>query len=242
MLTRASPQTRSAGAAKTKAVDETRKPSLAEGVYQSIKQDIFDFRLLPGDRFTEGQVASRLNVSRTPVREGLQRLEKEGYLHVHFRAGWSVRDLDFRQFDNLYDLRIILESAAVRQLCDYAERPQIDHLKVIWLIPAEERSDDRDQMTQLDEAFHSSLVAAAGNPELLRCHREVTERIRILRRLDFTETNRIAATYQEHAQILRAVLRRRADQAILLLRAHIETSKAEVRKISLHQLYAARKR
>ena len=91
MLTRASPQTRSAAAAKTKAVDETRKPSLAEGVYQSIKQDIFDFRLLPGDRFTEGQVASRLNVSRTPVREGLQRLEKEGYLHVHFRAGWSVR-------------------------------------------------------------------------------------------------------------------------------------------------------
>ena len=242
MLTRASPQTRNAPAAKTKAADETRKPSLAENVYHSIKQDIFDFRLLPGDRFTEGQVASRLNVSRTPVREGLQRLEKEGYLQVHFRAGWSVRELDFRQFDNLYDLRIILESAAVRQLCDHAERPQIDHLKAIWLIPAEERSEDRDEMTQLDEAFHSSLVAAAGNPELLRCHREVTERIRILRRLDFTETDRIAATYQEHAQILRAVLRRRADQAILLLRAHIETSKAEVRKISLHQLYAARKR
>jgi DNA-binding GntR family transcriptional regulator len=222
--------------------EEARKPSLAEAVYQRIKRDIFDFRLLPGDRFTEGEVAARLNVSRTPVREGLQRLEKEGYLQVHFRAGWSVRELDFRQFDDLYDLRIILESASVRQLCDRAERPQLDGLKATWLVAAEERSDKRDEMTQLDEDFHSSLVAAAGNPEVLRCHREVTERIRILRRLDFTEPDRIAATYQEHGQILRAILRRRADQAVLLLRTHIETSKAEVRKISLHQLYAARKR
>jgi DNA-binding GntR family transcriptional regulator len=241
MLTRATVQARS-GSGKSTPVAEARKPSLAEAVYQSIKQDIFDFRLLPGDRFTEGQVAARLGVSRTPVREGLQRLEKEGYLQVHFRAGWSVRDLDFRQFDDLYDLRIILESAAVRQLCDRAERPQLDHLKAFWLVPLEERSSDRNEMAQRDEDFHSSLVAAAGNPEVSRCHREVTERIRVLRRLDFTEPDRITATYQEHGQILRTILRRRADQAVLLLRAHIETSKAEVRKISLHQLYAARKR
>src|ERR1700674_14664 len=186
MMTRATVQAGSV-AGKSRPVAEARKPSLAEAVYQSIKQDIFDFRLLPSDRFTEGQVAARLNVSRTPVREGLQRLEKEGYLQVHFRAGWSVRDLDFRQFDDLYDLRIILESAAVRQLCDRAERPQLDHLKAFWLVPVEERSSDRNEMAQWDEDFHSSLVAAAGNPEVSRCHREVTERIRILRRLDFTE-------------------------------------------------------
>jgi DNA-binding GntR family transcriptional regulator len=227
---------------KPKAAEEARKPSLAEAVYLRIKQDIFDFRLLPGDRFTEGEVAARLNVSRTPVREGLQRLEKEGYLRVHFRAGWSVRDLDFRQFDDLYDLRIILEVAAVRQLCGRPERPQLGQLEAIWLVAPEDRLSNGDEVARLDEDFHSSLVGAAGNPEVLRCHRDVTERIRILRRLDFTEPDRVAATYQEHGQILRAVLRRRADQAILLLRTHIETSKAEVRKISLHQLYAARKR
>ena len=227
---------------KPKPAEEVRKPSLAEAVYLRIKQDIFDFRLLPGDRFTEGEVAARLKVSRTPVREGLQRLEKEGYLRVHFRAGWSVRDLDFRQFDDLYDLRIILEVAAIRQLCDRAERPQLGQLEAIWLVPAEDRRGNGDEVARLDEEFHSSLVAAAGNPEVLRCHRDVTERIRILRRLDFTEPDRVVATYQEHGQILRAVLRHRADQAILLLRTHIETSKAEVRKISLHQLYAARRR
>lgn len=213
---------------------------LSDSVYLAIKQDIFDYRLLPGDRFTEGEVAARLKVSRTPVRDALKRLDKEGYLRVHFRSGWSVRELDFRQFDHLYDLRIILEVAAVRHLCEATLRPDLDALKKIWLVPPEEREKDPAAVSSLDEAFHSSLVDAAGNPEVLRCHQDVTERIRVLRRLDFTEPARVALTYQEHAQILRAIIRRQTDHALLLLRAHIEMSKSEVRKISLHKLYAAR--
>ena len=219
-----------------------RKPSLAEGVYRQLKQDIFDFHLLPGDRFTENEVAARLRVSRTPVREALYRLQKEGYLEVHFRAGWRVREIDFKQFDDLYDLRIVLEEAAVRQLCSMDERPLLEALRGAWLVAPDDRLTDGDRVAWMDEAFHATLVEAAGNPEVLRCHRDVTERIRILRRLDFTQPSRIAATYQEHGQILRAILRRRSDQALLLLRAHIEASKAEVRKISLHQLYTARRK
>ncbi|MBM3393040.1 MAG: GntR family transcriptional regulator [Betaproteobacteria bacterium] len=221
-----------------------RKPRapLSDAVYQSIKQDIYDYRLLPGGRFTEGEVAARLRVSRTPVRDALKRLDKEGYLRVHFRSGWSVRELDFTQFDQLYDLRVILEVAAVRILCEALLRPDLGALKKLWLVPPEERSMDAAIVFAADEAFHSSLVAAAGNPELSRCHQDVTDRIRVLRRLDFTEPARIVLTYQEHAQILRAIVRRQTDHALLLLRAHIEMSKSEVRKISLHKLYAARNR
>ena len=222
--------------------DEARKPSLAASVYLGIKQEIFDFRLLPGDRFTESEIAQRLNVSRTPVREALYRLEREGYLQVQFRSGWSVRELDFRQFDELYDLRIALESACVRILCESEARPDLEQLKSAWLVAPRSRLRDGEKVCALDEAFHGTLVAATGNREIMRCHQEVTERIRLLRRLDFTEPSRIAATYEEHAQILRAVLRGRADRAVALLRRHIETSKAEVRKISLHQLYSARRR
>jgi DNA-binding GntR family transcriptional regulator len=75
-----------------------------------------------------------------------------------------------------------------------------------------------------------------------RVHAEVTERIRIIRRLDFTKAPRIDATYQEHAKILRAIAQRRADQAVMLLRTHVEASKAEVRKITLHMLHEARER
>ena len=80
----------------------------------------------------------------------------------------------------------------------------------------------------------------AFNAELARVHWDVTERIRIIRRLDFTRGDRIAATYAEHAKILRAVIQYKADQAQLLLRTHIEQSKIEVRKITLSTLFEAR--
>src|SRR5439155_1214636 len=91
--------------------------NLAETVYRQLKSDIFEFRLMPGTRFSENEVARRARVSRTPVREALFRLQREGYLDVHAKSGWSVRALDFEQLDNLYDLRVVLETAAVRKLC-----------------------------------------------------------------------------------------------------------------------------
>ena len=84
------------------------------------------------------------------------------------------------------------------------------------------------------------MVEAAGNPEMARVHRDVTDRIRIIRRLDFTKQARIKATYDEHAKILSAIQAQRGDQAAMLLRAHIRTSQAEVRKITLHQVHLAR--
>lgn len=221
-----------------------RPENLAEGIYQQLKEDIFEFRLLPGDRFSEGDVARRLAVSRTPVRQALYHLEREGYLEVHFRSGWQVRAFDFARFEELYDLRIVLELAAVRHLCaaplELAEH--LDHLVRVWRVSEDQRLDDGRSVSKLDEEFHCALVAATGNREMARVHREVTEQIRIIRRLDFTQSPRVSATYQEHGDILEAILQRRAEQACQLLKAHIEVSKAEVRKITLHMLHSARQR
>jgi DNA-binding GntR family transcriptional regulator len=92
----------------------------------------------------------------------------------------------------------------------------------------------------LDERFHEQLVEATGNTEMARIHHDITERLRIVRRIDFTKRPRIEATYQEHGKILRTIIKRRGDDAQLLLRTHIEESKAEVRKITLHMLFEAR--
>jgi DNA-binding GntR family transcriptional regulator len=221
---------------KTKGSSQAR----AEKIYQQIKRDIFDFRLLPGERFFESEIARRTGVSRTPVREALHKLEKEGYLEVTARSGWSVRPFDFEFFEHLYDVRLILELAAVKQICDRATNVDLRELKETWLVPPTRRAGGMKTVSQLDERFHEALVEAANNPELTRLHRDVTERIRIIRRLDFTQQRRIDAAYEEHAQILRHLLARRRNQAELLLRAHIEASKSEVRKITLHMLHQAR--
>ena len=220
----------------------TRSPAnaLAEQVYARLKSDIFDFKLLPGERFTETAMAARHEVSRTPMRDALYRLQREGYLDVEFRRGWQVRNLDFVQFDNLYDLRIVLECAAIERICQMDSTPEaLTRLKDIWLVTEEEREQDGRRVAQLDEQFHTDLVSAAGNAEMSRVHAELTDKIRIIRRLDFTQHKRVDATYQEHAKLLKLLLRRKNNEALMLLRSHITESKLEVRKITLHKLHEA---
>lgn len=218
-----------------------RPEALAEKVYQALKQDIFEFRLMPGDRFSENEIADRLEVSRTPVRQALFWLEREGYVEVWFRSGWQVKPFDFEYFEELYDFRTVLECEAVRRLCAQPTAhcaETLTALKNFWIDAAP--LDDGKAVSAQDEAFHMALVAAAGNQEMARIHAELTEKIRIIRRLDFTRDDRMEATYREHAQILRAIFQQQTEEAQRILTDHIAVSKAEVRKITLHMLQQAR--
>lgn len=220
-----------------------RPLNMADRIYAALKEQIFSFALLPGDRFSESDVAEQMAASRTPVRDALYRLQQEGYVEVYFRSGWQVRPFDFKTFEDLYDVRIVLEEAAVRRLCDGVQQgDEIEELKATWLVAEDQRLTSGDEVSRLDERFHCLLVAATGNQEMAAIHQAVSERIRIIRRLDFTQEMRISATYAEHGAILGAVLKRRSEEALRLLKSHIEASKAEVRKITLHKLHVARER
>ena len=119
---------------KNKKFGEPRT-NLTDRIYLQLKQDIFSFRLLPGDRFSENEIAERVEASRTPVREALTRLQREGFVDVSFRSGWQVKPFDFNQFEQLYDVRIVLELATIKKLCEMDPAPALDDLKRIWLIP-----------------------------------------------------------------------------------------------------------
>lgn len=221
-------------------------PSLSDHAYQKLKADLSNFKMLPGDRFSENEAAERLQMSRTPIRQALFRLQQEGLVEVQFRSGWLVKPFDFEQFEHLYDLRVILETSVVKRLSDNdislsGAADKLQSLGAIWLVTPNERLSDEVKVSKIDEAFHTTLISAAGNPELTRVHRDLTERIRVIRKLDFTKQARIEATYDEHGKILKAILSHRGDQASLLIRSHIESSKAEVRKITMHQLAMARR-
>jgi DNA-binding GntR family transcriptional regulator len=231
-------------AAARKGARVLARPSatLAEQAYGQVKQAIFNFDLMPGERFSEVEWSQATGVSRTPMRQALQRLQREGFVRVFPKSGWQVAPLDFDVLDQLYDLRVLIECHAAQRLCQIEDRPQLRELAEHWLVPPAERQMEPDAVRVLDESFHNELVRASGNAEMARVHQEITERIRIVRRLDFTKRPRVAATYDEHARILRALTRRRADEATRLLAAHIEQSKLEVRHITLDMVYQARQR
>ena len=230
--------------AVTEAIERIRPvgASLSDQVYDAVKQMIFDFELLPGVRFSEAELTDRLNVSRTPLRQALQRLENQGFVHVLPKMGWYVSPIDFDVMDELYDLRVLIECHAVEHLVQDPATPSLLALEQIWLVPIEQRLTDGKRVGLLDETFHSTLVIAAGNREMMRVHQDVTDRIRLIRRLDFTKEDRIAATYDEHAAILRAVISRRKSEVVCLLKAHIQQSKLAVRQITLDALFQAKQR
>lgn len=223
---------------------QARRENLAERIHAQLKEDILSFRLMPGDRFSEGEIAERMQASRTPVRQALYQLEREGYLEVRFRSGWQVRGFDFTQFEELYELRIVLEMEAVRRLCSAsisaAASSTLAELQSIWAVPTAQRVSDGSTVFILDERFHCQLVEAAGNREMTRLHADICERIRLIRKLDFERAERLEKTYEEHALILQQIREGNRDEAQHLLLEHIEASKSEVRKVTLHMLQQAR--
>ncbi len=137
--------------------------NLAELVYATLKAELHDFRWVPGDRLSESEVGVRLGVSRTPVREALFRLRNEGLLEVESKSGWFVRPIDFGRLDQLYDLRIVLESASVERLLlaeQLHEAPALQALQRVWLVPVGERLADADQVA-LSRRSVSRLARAA---------------------------------------------------------------------------------
>lgn len=219
---------------------EAEKATLAQVVYERLKVDIFDFRMAPGERYSEQALATRLGVSRTPLRFALHILAREGFLQrIEGHTSWQVRPFELGYFEDLYDFRVQIEVIAVRRLCAMDPAPDLGELCDFWRVPRRQRVLDGAVVAREDEKLHTTLVTLAGNREMARTHADLTERIRIIRRLDFIEPARIEAAFDEHEKVLAAVLARRAGDAEMLIKAHIGASRAEIRHISMHRLALA---
>lgn len=224
-------------------VREGEKSTLTQAVYEQLKEDLFEFRMAPSQRYSEQEISTRLGVSRTPLRLALYRLAQEGYLErTGNYGGWLVPPFDLAYYEDLYDFRTQIELIAVQRLCAISVMPDLSALSQFWLCPKRLRNMDGSVVASQDEKLHSAFVQLAGNKEMLRAHTDLTERIRIIRRLDFIEPARITAAYEEHGAILKALLARKASQARTLIETHIGASRAEIRHITLHRLSLAAER
>jgi DNA-binding GntR family transcriptional regulator len=212
--------------------------NLANLIYQQIKNDIFAFQLRPGQRFTETDLSEKYEVSRTPIRQALYRLEQEGYVNVHFRSGWEIKPLDFTFYKELFDLRMILEKEAVKRLCemDHEQSEELKSLKTLWLVDESRYNQNTKELVLQSEDFHCALVRAAANKQMAKIHHEISEKIRIVLSLGAMREFDIQHAYQDHAAILKCILARDAEGAIHLSEHHVLHSIEDVKKITLLML------
>ncbi len=215
----------------------TRAAATPRDIYRQLKDMILGFSLYPGARVTENELAARFGVSRTPVREALQRLAAEGYVTIRPKQGCFIREIDIEVINNYYEVRIALEMQVLELACVSMSDAHLRKLAAAW---APEQVPDRpppvETMVARDEGFHLSLASGSGNEVLARYLRDVNEHIHIVRRLDFTDGERVEQTYAEHHAILLHLLERDLKGARGLMLRHIRKSADVAKAITLTQL------
>jgi len=197
-------------------------------VYEELKGLAIRYAIKPGSRLNEGEVARRLGVSRTPVREALNRLTAEGFLSFTPSQGFFRKPLDSTEVFDLYEMRQAIEVAAARLAAGRATEQSLRELDEFLSVSAD-YSDTRhvDRLVRFDEEFHERIVKLSGNHEMLTCLLNINDRIRFFRWIDM-ETGRRRDTQGEHRQVLEALQARDADQAADVLHAHIAQRRDQI--------------
>lgn len=184
-----------------------------------------DFEIKPEERIREGDMAQRLSVSRTPLREALNRLVSEGYLTNTGGRGFFCRALTPERILDLYEARAALECEALRHAIDRASDADVVTLSA--QLDGADPDADRLALLEMDEAFHIALTRLSGNAELERLLANINGRIRYVRMIGLNAGGGVAAQLAAHRGILQAVQARDAEAAQAALRSHIELRKED---------------
>jgi DNA-binding GntR family transcriptional regulator len=169
-----------------------------------------------------------MGVSRTPVREALNRLAAAGFLSFTPSQGFFRKPFDATEVFDLYEMRQAIEVAAVRLASVRASEEGLREVDEFLSVSAQ-CSDTKqvDQLVRFDEEFHERIVRLSGNREMLSCLLNINDRIRFFRWVDM-ETGRRRNTQEEHRQVLRAMQAREGEAAASRLHAHIARRRDQI--------------
>jgi DNA-binding GntR family transcriptional regulator len=202
---------------------EDRRASLGERAYEHVRSEILRGRLPVGSIVAEGTVAEELGVSKTPVRQALQSLRREGLLELGPRRQLIVRGFPSEHRREVLDVRIALESLSVRRACETMTIEQIDYLRLL-LMQQKRAVDagDEDRFIELDEEFHLQIASAAGLPLVERFLSQLRGFVRVMRLGTTRPPGHLQEVYAEHEKIADMLEARRPARAAKALREHLE--------------------
>jgi GntR family transcriptional regulator, rspAB operon transcriptional repressor len=208
-----------------------RPESLALSVYNTIRQSIIDGMLPAGTKVTEAGLAKQLGVSKTPVREALLRLKEIGLIEGEAASTGRIIKPSIEQVRDAYEVREALETKSARLAAERGDRA----LLVAARREAERtvvaaNSGDIVTYRAADEAFHGLIAQSGGNLRLARLIADANALVTTLRQRDLPGVDASPLCASQHMQISEAVLAGRADDAVTLMREHVQHVAAEILK------------
>ncbi|RKY51263.1 MAG: GntR family transcriptional regulator [Candidatus Neomarinimicrobiota bacterium] len=205
------------------------KISQREKTYKAIKQAIISYEVKPGEPLAEEQIANKLGVSRTPVREALKELRKEGLVKIIHRKGAFVAEISSKDVEEIFLLREILECAAEKIAIPRLKEEDLIEMESLFnSISKDIEMKNYKNIFDTDIKLHSLIVDTAGNRRLSKFLNILNGQVHRMRVLSATAPGRLNKSLQEHKDILEALKKRDIDLAEQRLKQHIRNIKNNI--------------
>jgi DNA-binding GntR family transcriptional regulator len=203
--------------------------SLGESAYRALRARLLEMTLPPGHQATEGDLATGLGMSRTPVHEAVLRLQAEGFLEVQPRRGIRVLPIDPTGMAETYEILIALEGAAAARLAaNPAPAVTAAMAAATGSMRAALAAGDRRAWAAADDRFHRALIQGCGNARLARLAQEAADLAQRARLATAALRPEPAGSAEEHARILAALEQHDPEAARAALAAHRQRASAEI--------------
>jgi DNA-binding GntR family transcriptional regulator len=206
-----------------KAVLNIERPkSLTELVADELRRQIIEGDMELGESLSESRIATQLNVSRTPVREALHRLDIEGLVTTEPQRGTYVFTIDQKQLTNICTVRVTLEMAAIHLALQYDP----EGLCNIWeeitkqMSAARATKDDRAYL-RLDTTFHQAIFDYTDNPYLNEAYHTISSKMAALRHRLQSDADQLEKSYQQHLQMVEKIKEKNGSGVKSILEEHI---------------------
>ena len=197
---------------------------LRDVVFNTLRDAILTGKLVPGERLMENQLADKLGVSRTPVREALRMLELENLVELVPRKGAQVLDMSEKDITNILEVRSALEGLATSVACKKMSKEDLQQLKNMEVdFEKAVAENDVEHFVDIDEDFHDLIFAATENDKLISIFRNL--RIQLYRyRMAQAKNNEtsMSTIVAHHRSIIRAIENHDAEEGASIAQGHIK--------------------
>lgn len=196
--------------------------SLEKLTYETIKNAIITFQLVPGQSLVEGELASKLGISKTPVRDALLRLEREGLVKKLAYKGTYVTEITHKEIADIFVIRAQLEGLAARLVCEKFTNEDADQAqKHLDLMEEMIRKGERKTASTHNAYFHDLIISKADSKWLCQILANLDDHLKRYRILSNYQNGRLEKSVQEHQLVLNAIVHKDAEHAEELMKRHI---------------------
>lgn len=213
--------------------------------YDAIKEAILTFHFLPGENLVESVLASQLKTSKTPVRDALTQLVREGFIEKVPFKGYTVTQVSRQDMIDIFDVRSMLEGMAARRAAERMTPGEIREAEELVERHTQAMAGNNNELaSQTNRQFHQLLIRSGGSERISQILENLDDHQQRYRLLSNISIGRLAKSAEEHMQIMQAIKNRDADAAEEAVRRHLLSVSKDlaeqdfdllIRKVSGHQ-------